>query len=839
MLALPSFVALLLSVVPFLANPVDARPKGRRILSRQTTDQPCDQIFNSDYDLFAASLAYQCLLSAPFNSTVALEFLQYYNDTLQFQSTLTYLKNPPPSYQQPPVDLIGSLTSIQQRVQAGQFQTQYAFEVAVQEVVHAAHDDHLTLTAGILGAFTFGSPLRIVSASTDGIALPEIYIADDLIEAIDQNVSDWTPSAVSTINGQDVVAFLTQFAVINTPGNVEPQADWNDLMSSPAGDVQGLYSAFEGNTIFYPGENITFNFANGSTTGNLPWLALYSSSVGDSPPSISTGQDLYDYFVLGEIPQSNSTAAAAASTTVAAAASTSYAAASSTIAEAAATATDSTEATPSNWDYFPAYPNDPIVSQSNLGLLDGGVVSGYFLNDGITAILSIPSFDVTVEAVASFSTTIGDFLQKSENAGRTRVIVDLQRNDGGGNLLAIDAFKHFFPTIDPFGGSRLRAHPFADALGNTFTTYFTTQDIDPDFYDQLASDIWVAPVFLNAATGQNFTSWPEFFGPHLEHGDYFTTAQRNNLSSVIFDENALGDDDESNGLVVFGFANRTTTAPPPYKPEQLVLLTDAFCSSACATFVELMHHQAGVRTVVAGGRPELGPMQAVGGNRGAQSYTAVDIDEEIEVAEILNTSVTDVLPDRSVGGYISFAEFNIKDAVRPGEQFPLQFAYEAATCRIFYTQHTVYNYLNLWNYVVDAIWRNPALCVDGSANGTTILPTNTTGPVKNGKDITNGNSKDIGSLILSGLSSGPVDPQPSSQPEKRDNPPPTSTSDALASHHLSHKISDGLDTGADCSTCNSRRGLANVLVREEALRATDPKPVTKRDLRRRFAWISE
>ena len=127
--------------------------------------------------LFPAVLAYDCLLSAPFNSTVALEFIQYYIDTLQFQSTLAYLKNPPPSYQQRPVDVIGSLTSIQQRVQAGEFQSEYAFEVAIQEVVHATHDDHITLTAGILSAFTFGSPLRIVSASTDGIALPKIYIA--------------------------------------------------------------------------------------------------------------------------------------------------------------------------------------------------------------------------------------------------------------------------------------------------------------------------------------------------------------------------------------------------------------------------------------------------------------------------------------------------------------------------------------------------------------------------------------------------------------------------------------------------------------------------------------
>lgn len=316
----------------------------------------------------------------------------------------------------------------------------------------------------------------------------------------------------------------------------------------------------------------------------------------------------------------------------------------------------------------------------------------------------------------------------------------------------------------------------------------------------------MAPVYLNAATGQNFTSWPEFFGPHPDNGDFFTTPQRNNLSSIIFDENATGDNDRSNGIIVFGFANRTSTSAPPYDAQQIVLLTDAFCSSACATFVELMHHQAGVRTVVAGGRPEFGPMQAVGGTRGAQSYTSVDLDQDIQVAEILNTSVANVLPDRSVGNFLNFVEFNIKDAIRPGENFPQQFAYEPATCRIFYTQHTVYNYLNLWSYVVDAIWRNPSLCIDGSANATTIRPTNTTGPTKNQKAITAANNQDIANLILTGLASSPPRPQPSPKVGKRGTPSPTELHDALSSHHLPNHISDGQVIVGDCAACSSRPG---------------------------------
>ncbi len=248
----------------------------------------------------------------------------------------------------------------------------------------------------------------------------------------------WTPSAVSTINGEDVIPFLTQFAALNAPGNVEPHADWNDLMSSAAGDVQGMFSAFEGNSKFYPGENITFNFENGSSTGILPWLAWYSNDIVNNPPSLSTGQDLYNYFVLGLPPPSNSTVTT--STSVPVAASTSFAA-TSTVAGASPTTAGSAEATPSSWEYFPFYPDNPVVSQPDLGLLNGGVVTGYFLNDGVTAVLSIPSFDVTAEAVASFSSTIGQFLQKSKAAGLTRFIIDLQRNDGGSDLLATDAFK--------------------------------------------------------------------------------------------------------------------------------------------------------------------------------------------------------------------------------------------------------------------------------------------------------------------------------------------------------------------------------------------------------------
>ena len=788
--------------------PVDAYP---RVFPRQanSTGTPCYQIFNSDYVLFLASDAYNCLITAPFNATVASGLLSYYKDLLQFQSTLAYLKDPPPSYQQPAIDVLASLDALEGQVQAGTFTTEYDFELALQTVIYAIHDAHVSLSAGILSIFTFGSPLRIVSVSSNGIELPKIYIPDDLIEAAQDNVT-WIPSAVSRINGQDPTEYLTQFAATNAGGTIEPNADWNQLMSNPAGDVLNLLSEFEGSTIFYPGANISFVFENGTTYDNLPWLAGYSDNVDDDTPALSSGQDLYDYFVLGIIPTdipaaASSSLSATASSTFAAAATSSTDSSSGDGPTVTPTPTPSASATPSSWSYAP-FPSNPVVAQPNLGLDNGGVVTGYFLNDGVTAVLSIPSFEVTGEAVLSFSTTIGNFISQTKAAGLTRVIIDLQRNQGGSDLLAIDAFKQFFPSIDPFTGARLRANDFGNALGNTFTTYYNTQQINESFYQALSADIWVASVYLNAATGANFSSWPEFFGPHPDHGDTFTTIQRDNLSSIIFDENASDDSDTSSGIVIYGYGNRSATSPQPFAADQIILLSDSFCSSSCATFVELMHHQGGARTVVAGGRPELGPMQFASGSRGAQAYYNVDLDADIEVAQILNASITPLPQDSSlIDFYINYAQINIKDSIRKGEDFPLHFGYEAADCRIFYTTWTVYNFENLWNYVIDAFFRNPELCVNGAANETDpVSGTDETGPSPRPSEIpTPTTSGGVADLILKGV-----------QHAKRDLTnalllsPRSVPNTGPASHDLSTFVDDGTLVNLDtCAAC-TRNGYA-------------------------------
>ncbi|KAE8446731.1 hypothetical protein EG329_011636 [Mollisiaceae sp. DMI_Dod_QoI] len=632
----------------------------------------------------------------------------------------SHLKNPPSSYRQPSVDLLGGLNALQEGIQNGIFPNEYEFEAALQALLYATHDAHIELFAGALAVFSFGSAYEIVSLSIDGIQIPKVYLVDDFVSS--NSFTDYIPSAIASINGVDTVTYLTDFASNNSYGTLEPHADWNQLMLSAAQDIQGFASVFNGGATFYPGDTITFTLENG-TQINDTFLGVYYSQGNTGP--LETGGDFYNFFVLGFYPDSfdpdliddntvNITASAASSAAPSSAPSSTSAAAaaSSSVASSSATCTES-------WGSA-AYPDCPDVAQPDLGAEDGGVVSGYFLNDTGISVLSIPSFDEYNNTLNTFSSTVAEFITRSRAANLNKLVIDLQSNAGGQPLLAIDTFKRFFPNIDPFGGSRLRAHYAADVIGQTTTTYFQSLNSTSDGFIDLISSEWVATERIDANTSRTFDSWAEFFGPQEYNGDKFTTTQRYNLSNELFVEAAVGD--IVDGFVVYGYGNNTAppNAAPPYAAEDIIILSDALCDSACALFMEMMHHEAGVRVVVAGGKPSLGPMQAPSGSRGALIYNTYQLDSDITFTQTVlqdqGSPNATFLPNRTTAleVYVTFASINLRDEVRRGETIPLQFAYEAADCRIFYTPQTVYNYTALWQYAADAIWTNSTLCVAGS-----------------------------------------------------------------------------------------------------------------------------
>ena len=143
-------------------------------------------------------------------------------------------------------------------------------------------------------------------------------------------------------------------------------------MSNPVGDVITQLSTFEGSTIFYPSANISFTFENRTTPNDRPWLAGYTDNVDSQTPALSSGQDLYNYFVLSIPPIDVSAAATidlstAAISTIAAAATSSLDSSLNDTSINTPTPTPSVLATPSSWSYA-LFPSNLIVAQPNLGL---------------------------------------------------------------------------------------------------------------------------------------------------------------------------------------------------------------------------------------------------------------------------------------------------------------------------------------------------------------------------------------------------------------------------------------------------------------------------------------
>ena len=143
--------------------------------------------------------------------------------------------------------------------------------------------------------------------------------------------------------------------------------------------------------------------------------------------------------------------------------------------------------------------------------------------------------------------------------------------------------------------------------------------------------------------------------------------------------------------------------------------------------MEMMHHEAGVRAVAVGGLPLYGPMQAPSGSRGALYYTSDEVDDNINFTAINNVTTAALFPNRQNDVYITNLGVNLRDQVRRGENVPLQFVYEAADCRTFFTPQTIYNYTNLWQYAADATWSDPTLCVANSTGYATYNTTDTKG----------------------------------------------------------------------------------------------------------------
>lgn len=232
---------------------------------------------------------------------------------------------------------------------------------------------------------------------------------------------------------------------------------------------------------------------------------------------------------------------------------------------------------------------------------------------------------------------------------------------------------------------------------------------------------FIAPADMSSE-GQPFKSWAEKFGPHEFHGDQFTSVMRwNNSDPAML---------RYTGLKPSDFTNLTQPSRTrPFATEDIIVLTDGYCASTCSLFVEFLTQQAGVKTVAVGGRSAspVGPMQAVGGVRGANVYQWYSISSFAAEAQALANGTSregvanEMFSKYSTKPMARAADYggrvNVRDNIRKGdaEQTPTQFIYEKADCRIFYEKEHVVDVTTLWKSVYDVVWGG-AQCAEGGVS---------------------------------------------------------------------------------------------------------------------------
>ena len=352
--------------------------------------------------------------------------------------------------------------------------------------------------------------------------------------------SSFTPSALTSIDGEDVYTFLEAEA----QGNFlqDPDAAYNILFYSPAFEAaapgwKGFFAGSGRQGYVYPGATTTFAFENGTT-----FVYENTASVKGDFSGVTDGNSFYQVFCTGP-PDSTPTSA---STTTA-------------VSTATPTATASGPVVPAG------YPTPVVITPDQSA-------AGYYIPDlPDVAVLSLLSFDPDVPV--DFQMAVQEFFADALAAGKTKLVIDLSANGGGLILQGYDTFRQLFPQIIQDGFTRFRNQEGFDLIAEEYAA------IIPANYSPATASADLINIFESAPnyrfdyniTDQPFTSLQAKLGPQTYHGDNFTNIIRWDLDDPILTINATF----GMGEEITGYGNRSNFTQP-FAAENIIMVCDLF-----------------------------------------------------------------------------------------------------------------------------------------------------------------------------------------------------------------------------------------------------------------------
>jgi hypothetical protein len=512
------------------------------------------------------------------------------------------------------------------------------------------------------------------------------------------------PPAITKINGQDAAVFLEQLNLKYSTYQ-DPDSQWNSQFQTYA--TPNALPIVAG-SLFFLGPSITLTYDNGQqrTQDSIASVRRTVDFTG-----VNTGADFYNKFCDPVL----AAAQVAANTTQ------------NSTATPSPTPTTGTPATAAAAPTIAGYPF-PVIRD-----VVSNVTAGYFLNgtgyDDV-AVLAVSAFSPSgdVDAVTfllDFQSTVETFLAACKQAGKRRLVIDVTANGGGYVVAGYDLFAQLFPDVDQFQGHNLRLSSsledmarIANSIPDSIALNATQTQQEALFALQnsvVVSNLVPGSVF--APNGTNLTTADSILGPIILKGDRFTAYQATPLN----DTNAAYN--------LTGTGSRSNPAPAVFSPKDVVLLTDGTCGSTCTLFSYLMILQQNVSTTVVGGRPNPGVMQSIAGVEGAQVFPLTAISQAASAALALaspeqqqslqGSDLAIIAEGYAIARGATPANpgaVNGKNAfARSDAETPLQFLWQPANCRFFYTAEMVRGPEAVWRRTVDATWTDPGrFCVEGS-----------------------------------------------------------------------------------------------------------------------------
>jgi hypothetical protein len=83
--------------------------------------------------------------------------------------------DPPSEYAMPSTDLLGGIDSILEKVNKNGYSSQFEMDLEVSDLIRSAYDGHLAFQLCSQSIFNYEIDMPLVSISTDGLQLPEVY----------------------------------------------------------------------------------------------------------------------------------------------------------------------------------------------------------------------------------------------------------------------------------------------------------------------------------------------------------------------------------------------------------------------------------------------------------------------------------------------------------------------------------------------------------------------------------------------------------------------------------------------------------------------------------------